>query len=89
MSTADITQLRRELEQIADDAGKPNYRGDAEHFTSLWANVGRHVPILLDEIEQLRTADVQRRAERAGHRLVPAALSSPVPRSICVPTSRT
>ena len=50
----DLDAIRAELEQVARDVDVPAYRGDVEHFTGAWANIGRHVPALLAELERLR-----------------------------------
>jgi hypothetical protein len=63
----DLDAIGAELRRIADDAGQPNYRGDSEHFTNAWANVGRHVPALVAEVRRL-DAQVAIEADRAEDR---------------------
>lgn len=50
--SGDLDQIRGELAAIAElDVEVP---GHLRRYTDTWANVGRHVPALVDEIEQLR-----------------------------------
>lgn len=61
--TLDLDAVRAELARIADDVDKSNYQNDTGHFTSMWANLGRHVPVLLAEIKRLRTALLEEKAD--------------------------
>lgn len=61
MSPADLDAIRRELAAIAElDVEIP---GHLRRYTDAWANVARHVPRLLDEIEQLRIERDDNRTE--------------------------
>lgn len=50
----DLNAIRAELAEIKDRFGDRHYRGETAWFSSMWANVGRHVPALLAEVERLR-----------------------------------
>lgn len=56
----DLDAIRGELTAIADLAVAAEGAVGAlvnQRFTTAWANVGRHVPALLAEVEHLRDAD--------------------------------
>lgn len=50
----DLDAIRAELAEIKDRFGDRHYRGETAWFSSMWANVGRHVPALLAEVERQR-----------------------------------